>query len=291
MVRTTNPLVEKVFLLYEKGSARSLEAAWKKLGRPTTLGNVQRQYPHWQAARAAPAQPAAASSSGTKRKRVEGSSSRPTPHARAAAAASSSATGKRKEPASGAPPSERIGMPIGKKLRLSSAQLETTSVNKHLYWEAYKAAHKSATREYAAYVEKGIQRRKGNSPAEVTDGTLTGNLPLNFSVEYADGEANHLLTIDDYAATEEADEGSWCLVFGKASASKGGGKAAAAARNGKTKAAPPVAAPPAAAARDIDSMSAEERKKLMALLLAAEAAEEELAAAPAPAKRKGRGKA
>ena len=44
MVRPINKRVEKVFLFYEKGSAASLEAAWKKHGRPTSLGNVQRQY-------------------------------------------------------------------------------------------------------------------------------------------------------------------------------------------------------------------------------------------------------
>jgi hypothetical protein len=47
-----------------------------------------------------------------------------------------------------------------------------------------------------------------NDTIEGTDGTLTGDLPCNFAVEYEDGIINHLLSMDDYATCDQDAESS-----------------------------------------------------------------------------------
>ena len=90
-------------------------------------------------------------------------------------------------PASGS--AERTGQIQAKRVKRTSLQIQAELANKAAFWLDYKAAHKAATREYAASVEQGMHRRKGrtsvdvatkyskqlspDSPHEITDRALT----------------------------------------------------------------------------------------------------------------------
>ena len=100
---------------------------------------------------------------------------------------------------------------------------------------------------------------------EVTEGGLSGSVPLNFKVFYAADEetVEHLLTCDQYASSVTATPGSWCLLDGTAPRRGRSGKAAAAApqdagmRKGKGK-----------QKLDISKLSKAQRKALLEELVA-----------------------
>eukprot|EP00966_Prymnesium_polylepis_P157050 3629146-Prymnesium_polylepis.1 len=54
--------------------------------------------------------------------------------------------------------------------------------------------------------------------------TVLGQMPFNYSVSFADGEASSLLQLDMYALNGDARDGSWVLVVappkGKKAAAK-----------------------------------------------------------------------
>ena len=68
-------------------------------------------------------------------------------------------------PASGS--AERTGQMQAKRVKRTSLQIEAELANKAAFWLEYKAAHKAATREYAASVEQGMHRRKGRTSVDV----------------------------------------------------------------------------------------------------------------------------
>ena len=60
----------------------------------------------------------------------------------------------------------------------------------------------------------------------VVEGDLEGERPKNFAIEYEDDErVKHLLGMDEYAMSADADEGCWCLLGSTGNKSKGKGKA------------------------------------------------------------------
>ena len=164
MVGKKNPDVERCLQMALKGV--DAEAAWKRCGCPGTLANLKRHIKAAAPSTAGGAAEPSAPSAGKRRR----STPAETPHQRqqsTSAASASAATRKRKEQPHGEVLSGRTGAPIGKKIRKTSLQLETEVQNKALFYQEYKAAHKAATREYAAYVAKGVHRRKGCTASDV----------------------------------------------------------------------------------------------------------------------------
>lgn len=166
MVGKKDPDVERCLQMALKGV--DVEAAWKRCGCPGTLANVKRHFKAVAPSTSAggrSAEPSAPPSA--KRRRTTPAE---TPHPRqqtTSAASASAAMGKRKEPPPSGVPSDRTGAPLAKKIRKTTAQLETEARNKATFWQQYKAAHKAATLEYAAYVAKAVHRRKGCTASDV----------------------------------------------------------------------------------------------------------------------------
>ena len=180
MPPATNTDVLKVYKEVQNG--KSLKRAWEDNGQPGTWGNVQRQYQKLYQAPTPAA--AAAGSSSRKRSRATAETPREQPVRAAAApsaAARSGAATSRKQPASSEP--EREGPAIGKKVRRTIHQVEVDAQNKAAFYLQYKAAHKAATLEYASCVEKGTQRRKGCTPADIaTKWTKSLSVDSNFKI-------------------------------------------------------------------------------------------------------------
>ena len=151
MGRSGDEQVEKVLKLALRG--QPLRAAWEKCGEPGTWGNVGRRF-NLLKRQADDASAAAEATPANKRPK------------KAPNGASLAKRGRGNEAAlqsGGSGSAQRTGSSdsSAKRVRRPSRMVDAEAEQKERYWQAWKAAHKAATKEYGANVAAGTNRRKG----------------------------------------------------------------------------------------------------------------------------------
>ena len=137
---------------------------------------------------AAPPPPPPLPAAGSKR-RIDQASSRATPGRQPSTVQGSATASTPKQPAQPtSQASQRTGPVLTQKKRRSVKEIEEALATKAAAWLQYKTAHKTATMEYASFVSRGTQRRKGCTPGDVAsryDSTLSPNNPHRITPLYS----------------------------------------------------------------------------------------------------------
>eukprot|EP00966_Prymnesium_polylepis_P329967 7385644-Prymnesium_polylepis.1 len=167
-----------------------LEAAWKAAGEPTTLANARHQYKVWARREAdvdgAAAPAAGAAGGGRPSAAALGKQSARTPATqtkkkKTPSTIATSGGGRRSESSAA-----RTGAAVGTKTIKTPHQVDVERRNKEAWRADYVRQHKLATLEYADLVQRKINRRKGNSAAEVAakyDALLAADNPERLTAD------------------------------------------------------------------------------------------------------------